>query len=67
MKKIIILFLISLVSQNSISSQFLKNKKILIVWGGYKPHQPKLFTKNISNWLKKQKANISESNDLSAY
>jgi type 1 glutamine amidotransferase len=67
MKRIIIILLISIISQNSISSQYLKDKKILIVWGGYKPHQPKLFTKIVSDWLKTQKAYISESNDLGIY
>ena len=67
MKKIIFILLFSIITQNFIYSQSLKDKNVLVVWGGYKPHQPKLFAKNIINWLKKEKANIHESNNLNIY
>lgn len=55
MKRIFIILLISIISQNLIYSQSLENKNVLVVWGGYKPHQPKLFAKNVINWLKKKR------------
>tara|TARA_B110000459_G_scaffold44350_1_gene49010 strand:+ start:792 stop:1508 length:717 start_codon:yes stop_codon:yes gene_type:complete len=67
MKRIFIILLISIISQNLIYSQSLENKNVLVVWGGYKPHQPKLFAKNVINWLKKEKANVQESNNLNIY
>ena len=67
MKKIIFMLLFSIITQNFIYSQSLEDKNVLVVWGGYKPHQPKLFAKNIINWLKKEKANIHESNNLNVY
>ena len=67
MKKIIFILLFSIIAQNFIYSQSLEDKNVLVVWGGYKPHQPKLFAKNIINWLKKEKANIHESNNLNIY
>ena len=48
MKRIFIILLISIISQNLIYSQSLENKNVLVVWGGYKPHQPKLFAKNFN-------------------
>ena len=35
----------------------LKDKNILVVYGGWEGHKPKLFAEKIASWLKEKKAN----------
>ena len=36
----------------------LEGKKILVVYGGWEGHQPEIFAKKITSWLKEQKAEV---------
>ena len=66
-KKVLLVFLILILSNNLNFSQSLENKNILVVWGGWKGHQPKVFADNVIKWLKSQNAKITESNNLEVY
>ena len=45
----------------------IKDKNILIVYGGWEGHEPKLFTEKIASWLKEKKANVYISDTTSIY
>ena len=45
----------------------LKDKNILVVYGGWEGHKPKLFAEKISSWLKEKKANVYVSDTTSIY
>ena len=66
-KKVLLVFLILILSNNLNFSQSLENKNILVVWGGWKGHQPKVFADNVIKWLKSQNAKITESNNFEVY
>jgi type 1 glutamine amidotransferase len=36
----------------------LENKNILVVYGGWEGHKPKLFAEKIVSWLREKKANV---------
>ena len=44
----------------------LENKNILVVYGGWEGHKPKLFAEKIASWLK-EKANVYVSDTTSIY
>ena len=48
-------------------SQKLKDKNVLIVWGGWEGHNPKLFSDIVEDWLIKNNANVTISNCLDPY
>ena len=52
------------ISNNEIS---LKNKNVLVVWGGWDGHQPEVFAKKISKWAMKMGANVIVSDSLGVY
>ena len=45
----------------------LKNKNILIVYGGWLGHQPEVFAHKIANWLEAQQANVTLSKSTGIY
>ena len=45
----------------------LKNKNILIVYGGWLGHQPEVFAHKIANWLEAQEANVTLSISTGIY
>lgn len=61
---ILILFFYSLtiMSQASVAG-----KNILIVYGGWEGHKPKIFANKIASWLKEKKANVTLSQSTSSY
>ena len=68
MNKFFIYLSIGLIfSQQLAQSQKLKDKNVLIVWGGWEGHNPKLFTEIVENWLIKNEANVIVENNLNAY
>tara|TARA_X000000368_G_scaffold221553_1_gene174880 strand:+ start:1780 stop:2574 length:795 start_codon:yes stop_codon:yes gene_type:complete len=44
-----------------------KNKNVLIVYGGYPPHQPKKFAKKIEKWLTENNAKVTLSESTEIY
>ena len=54
-------------SQQLAQSQNLKDKNVLIVWGGWEGHNPELFSNMIESWLIDNSANVEVSNDLNVY
>ena len=54
-------------SQQLAQSQNLKDKNVLIVWGGWEGHNPELFSNMIESWLIDNSANVKVSNDLDVY
>ena len=50
-----------------LNSQSIENKKVLVVWGGWDGHQPKIFADIVVKWLESKNAEIHISNDLSIY
>jgi hypothetical protein len=54
-------------SQQLAQSQNLKDKNVLIVWGGWEGHNPKLFSNIIESWLNDNSANITIKNSLDIY
>ena len=54
-------------SQQLAQSQNLKDKNVLIVWGGWEGHSPELFSNMIESWLIDNSANVEVSNDLNVY
>jgi type 1 glutamine amidotransferase len=55
-------FLFSQFENNAI-----KNKNILIVYGGWLDHQPEIFAGKIANWLETQQANVTLSKSTGIY
>ena len=45
----------------------MEGKNVLIVYGGWKGHQPEVFAKKIASWLENQKANVTLSKSTASY
>ena len=45
----------------------MEGKNVLIVYGGWKGHQPEVFAKKIASWLENQKANVTLSESTASY
>ncbi len=54
-------------SNSSDKELSLKNKNVLVVWGGWDGHQPDVFAKKISEWAEKMEANVIVSDSLGVY
>ena len=67
MKKYKIYFLLFTIFSNTLISQNLTDKKVLVVWGGWDGHKPELFANHVENWLIKEKADYKIINGLDAY
>ncbi len=67
MKKYKIYFLLFTIFSNTLISQNLTDKKVLMVWGGWDGHKPELFANHVENWLIKEKADYKINNGLDAY
>ncbi|OUW74781.1 MAG: hypothetical protein CBD68_05445 [Flavobacteriaceae bacterium TMED208] len=63
----LLIFLITtnIFSQNDFNN--LKGKKILVVYGGWEGHQPKVFAEKITKWLLDQKAEVKLVKGTSIY
>ena len=63
----LLIFLITtnVFSQNDFNN--LKGKKILVVYGGWEGHQPKIFAEKITKWLLDQKAEVKLVKGTSIY
>ena len=48
-------------------NETIKNKNILIVYGGWLGHQPEVFASKIANWLEAQEANVTISKSTGIY
>lgn len=59
--------LICLLSSSLYSQSSMEGKNVLIVYGGWKGHQPEVFTKKIASWLENQKANVTLSESTASY
>jgi len=59
--------LICLWSSTLYSQSSMEGKNVLIVYGGWKGHQPEVFAKKISSWLENQKANVTLSESTASY
>ena len=66
-KFFIYLTLILFFSQQLAQSQNLKDKNVLIVWGGWEGHKPEKFSNIIVSWLNDVSANIRVENGLDIY
>ena len=49
------------------SQSSMEGKNVLIVYGGWKGHQPEVFAKKIASWLENQKANVTLSESTASY
>ena len=67
MKKYKIYLLLFTIFSNTLISQNLSDKKVLVVWGGWDGHKPELFANHVENWLIKEKADYKINNGLDAY
>jgi len=68
MNKLFIYLIIGLFfSQQLAQSQDFKDKNVLIVWGGWEGHNPKLFSEIFESFLNKNLANVTVSNNLEVY
>ena len=45
----------------------MEGKNVLVVYGGWKGHQPEVFAKKITSWLENQKANVTLSKSTASY
>ena len=54
-------------SNKSPEDKILKDKKILVVWGGWDGHQPRKFTEIVVPWLKEQGAIVTVFESLDIY
>ena len=59
--------LICLWSFTLYSQSSMEGKNVLIVYGGWKGHQPEVFAKKIASWLENQKANVTLSESTASY
>lgn len=59
--------LICLWSSTLYSQSSMEGKNVLIVYGGWKGHQPEVFAKKIASWLENQKANVTLSKSTASY
>ena len=70
MKNIYTILILCLLTQ-FLFSQFenntIKNKNVLIVYGGWLGHQPEIFAGKIANWLEAQQANVTLSKSTGIY
>ena len=62
---LILLITTNVFSQNDFNN--LKGKKILVVYGGWEGHQPKIFAEKITKWLLDQKAEVKLVKGTSIY
>ena len=62
-----LLILTVIFTQAQILDKDLKDKNILVVYGGWEGHKPKLFAEKIASWLKERKANVRVSDTTSIY
>ncbi|GEC71740.1 hypothetical protein SAMN05443543_1013 [Flavobacterium flevense] len=61
---------ISAASQESSDSNkltSLKDKKVLLVYGGWEGHKPKVFAERVNKWLEKEGAKVTMSDSLGVY
>ena len=63
----IYLIIVLIFSQQLAQSQEIKDKNVLIVWGGWEGHNPKLFSDIVEDWLIKNNANVTISHGLDPY
>ncbi len=63
----IYLTIVLIFSQQLAQSQEIKDKNVLIVWGGWEGHNPKLFSDIVENWLINNNAKVTVSNSLNSY
>ncbi|MFQ3341853.1 MAG: type 1 glutamine amidotransferase [Flavobacteriaceae bacterium] len=63
----LILCLLSQVSFAQFENGSLESKNVLIVYGGWKGHQPKVFADKIGSWLEQQNANVTLSSSTAIY
>jgi type 1 glutamine amidotransferase len=59
--------LICFLSSSLYSQSSMEGKNVLIVYGGWKGHQPEVFAKKIASWLENQKANVTLSESTASY
>ena len=64
---LLVLFFIVFHSYSQETQFDLKDKKILVVYGGWEGHQPKYFGEKIANWLRSQKAIVTVADSSSIY
>lgn len=67
MKKNTICIILSVLLLNFSFGQELKDKNILVVWGGWDGHHPQLFAKYIEKWLISENVNYKIHNGVDAY
>tara|TARA_B100001029_G_C15060747_1_gene458249 strand:+ start:1534 stop:2247 length:714 start_codon:yes stop_codon:yes gene_type:complete len=67
MKKNKLYFLLFILFSNISMSQNIKDKKVLVVWGGWEGHKPELFATHVEKWLISQKADYIINNGLDIY
>lgn len=60
-------YTISILPQNSIALPSLKNKKVLLVYGGWEGHHPKAFAERVNKWLQEEGAIVTLSDSLGIY
>lgn len=63
----IYLIIVLIFSQQLAQSQEIKDKNVLIVWGGWEGHKPEKFSNIIVSWLNDVSANIRVENGLDIY
>ena len=66
-KFFIYLTLVLFFSQQLAQSQNLKDKNVLIVWGGWEGNKPEKFSNIIESWLNDISANVRVENSLDIY
>ena len=66
-KRLAFFVLICLLSSSLYSQSSMEGKNVLIVYGGWKGHQPEVFAKKIASWLENQKANVTLSESTASY
>ena len=69
MKKIffLILFTISIVGWSQTINDSLKDKNILVVYGGWQGHNPNIFGEKIAEWFLSKGANVNVTQDTEIY
>ena len=67
MKKNTIYLILFTLTLNFSFGQNLKDKNILVVWGGWDGHKPELFAKHIEKWLISENVNYKIHNGVDAY
>ncbi|RXP57878.1 ThuA domain-containing protein [Lutibacter sp. HS1-25] len=64
---LLLFFTTSIFSQESMKLASLKNKRVLLVYGGWEGHQPEAFAKRVNEWLQKEGAIVTLSDSLGVY